>query len=119
MPAKNQDTPSLVITAKMNPEASELEREAWDIWQRIDRREVIRRGFTSKAELLATALIQYDAQAAPDPQSEVVPLLRQILHKLNEGNFAPGLEALEAPEDPLQDFAQNRQMLHEMIESLT
>lgn len=115
MPTKNTEKPSLVITAKMNPELSDLERQAWDIWQSIDRREVIRRGFTSKAELLATALIQYEAQVIPDSTSEVENLLRQILKKLNEGFYMT--QPLEQSEsDVLMDFAQNRQMLNDMIE---
>lgn len=114
MPKKNTDNPSLVITAKMNPDLSELERQAWDIWQSIDRREVIRRGFTSKAELLATALIQYESQVIPESKSEVETLLRQILKKLNEGVYIT--QPLEQSEsEVLMDFAQNRQMLDDMI----
>ncbi len=111
-----EDNPSYVITAKMNPDVSPTERLAWDIWQGIDRREVIRRGFTSKAELVATALIQYYDQNPPEPKSNVEAFLKQILAKLNSGGYTVAPELTEDESDVLMDFAKNRQMLDDMIQ---
>lgn len=111
----SEERPSFVITAKMNPEVSELERQAWDIWQNINRRDVIKAGFTSKAELLATALIQYYDQNPPTPESEVQSLLKQILSKLNNGGYSAATPEL-TEEDILMEFAQNRQMMENFID---
>lgn len=112
--SNDADNPSYVITAKMNPDVSELEREAWDIWQSINRRDVIQWGFTSKAELLATALIQW-RNGKPDAQESTTDkLLKQILNKLNSGGFTQPLLSTDE-NDLLMDFAKNRQMLDDMI----
>lgn len=113
--SNNSDNPSLVITAKMNPDASRLESEAWDIWQSITRRDVIQWGFTSKAELLATALIQWRNGKPDEKEDTTVRLLKQILSKLNNGNFNQSPELTQDESDVLMDFAQNRQMLDDMI----
>lgn len=108
------DNPSYVITAKMNPELSELEAQAWDIWQSIDRRTVIKQGFTSKAELLATALIQYVNGQPESHDNNTERLLKQILSKLNGVGFTQAT-LTQDESDVLIDFAQNRQMLDDLI----
>lgn len=108
--------PSYVITAKMNPDVSQAEAQAWDIWQSINRRDVIKAGFTSKAELLATALIRYYNQNLPDKQSNMESLLKQILSKLNSGSYTNSPVLSQNESDVLMDFAQNRQMLDDMIQ---
>lgn len=108
--------PSFVITAKMNPEVSDIEREAWAIWQGINRRDVIQSGFTSKAELLATALIQWRNGIPEAKENTTERLLRQILNKLNSGNFSQAPTLTQDETDALIDFAQNRSMLDDMIQ---
>lgn len=105
---------SLVITAKMNPEVSQLESDAWDIWKSIRPRDAIRMGFTSKAEILATALIQWKQGHNETPESDVIRLLKQILSKLNNG-YVPELPFTQDESEILIDFAQNRQMLDDLI----
>lgn len=109
------DNPSFVITARMNPELSETEAQAWEIWQSIDRRTVIKQGFTSKAELLATALIQYINGQPESRDGNVERLLKQILSKLNSGGFIQAPAFTQNETDVLIDFAQNRQMLDDLI----
>lgn len=109
------DNPSFVITARMNPELSEAEAQAWEIWQSIDRRTVIKQGFTSKAELLATALIQYINGQPESRDGNVERLLKQILSKLNSGGFIQAPAFTQNETDVLIDFAQNRQMLDDLI----
>jgi hypothetical protein len=109
------DNPSFVITAKMNINMSKLENEAWEIWQDIDRRKVIDLGFTSKAELLATALIQWQNGIPEARENATERLLRQILSKLNSGGFVQAPTLTDDEKDVLVDFAQNRQMLEDMI----
>lgn len=109
------NNPSFVITAKMNPELSPMESEAWGIWQEIDRRSVIQHGFTSKAELLASALIQWKNGKPDVTESTTERLLHQILNKLNSGGFTQAPTLTQDETDVLVDFAQNRQMLDDMI----
>lgn len=115
---KNTDNnPSFVITAKMNPDVSEVESAAWDIWQSITRRDVLRAGFTSKAELLATALIQYHEGHSPEKRNVIEDKLDQILSRLKNVGvvYQDGELAVDNP-DVLIDFAQNQQLLSAYIE---
>ena len=110
----SEDNPSFVITAKMNPELSATEREAWEIWQRVDRRTVLKAGFTSKAEYLATALIEYDRKEPMQRESRLEQLMAQILNRLNSGVIASRQQDDElADEDVMLSFAHNRQMMNE------
>ncbi|MCA0455668.1 MAG: hypothetical protein LCI00_16955 [Chloroflexi bacterium] len=113
-----EDHPSYVITAKMNPEVSALERQAWEIWQSINRRDVLKAGFTSKAELLATALIQYYEQQPEGQQSRIEMMLQQIMGQLKSGyGYAPAPQTVDEDSTEIYlDFAQNRNLLDDMIQ---
>lgn len=108
----SEDNPSYVVTAKMNPVMSELERGAWEIWQSISRRDLLRSGYTTKAEWLASAILSYYEGNTVKTQNKVEMMLEQILSRLKGGGASFQQDGQEIEDvDVLIDFAQNQQLL--------